>query len=112
MTQTIAIILRIATEHAPEFEALFAAEEIPIWEDFTSRGQFLEASLIRVVDGSERLKREGVQDYILHLVVADHEAHEEHDRDPRFRAFLEKAQQLQPEQPLVWFGQAIFERRA
>ncbi len=110
MTQTIAIILRIATEHAPEFEALFAAEEIPIWEDFTSRGLFLEASLVRVVGGDET--REGVQDYILHLVVADHEAHEEHDRDPRFTAFLAKARLLQPERPLVWFGQAIFERHA
>ncbi len=110
MTQTIAIILRIATEHTTEFEALFAAEEIPIWDDFTRRGLFLEASLVRVVGGDET--RDGVQDYILHLVVADQEAHEAHDRDPRFTAFLAKARLLQPERPLVWFGQALFERRA
>lgn len=107
--ETTAIILRIATEHTTKFEAMFEAEEIPIWDDFTSRGGFLEASLVRVVDGTE--KQNGVQDYILHIVAANHEAHEEHDRDPRFRAFLKKAQRLQPKEPLVWFGQAIFERR-
>ncbi len=46
------------------------------------------------------------------MVAADHEAHEEHDRDPRFRAFLAKAERLQPEPPLVWFGDSLFERRS
>ena len=107
-TETTAIVLRIAIEHSTEFEAMFEAEEIPIWDDFARRGRFPEASLVRAVGGSET--RSGVQDYILHVVAADHEAHEEHDRDSRFRAFLAKAQKLQPEEPLVWFGETIFER--
>ena len=80
-----------------------------IWDDFTRRGRFLEARLVRASGGSEQ--RGGVQDYILHIVAADHEAHEEHDRDPRFRAFLAKAERLQPAPPMVWFGDTIFERR-
>ena len=108
--ETTAIVLRIAADHAKDFEAMFEAEEIPIWDDFSRRGRFLDARLVRAVGGSEQ--RGSIQDYILHIVAADHEAHEEHDRDPRFRAFLAKAEKLQPEPPLVWFGDTIFERRS
>src|SRR5438309_1044637 len=86
--ETTAIVLRIPADHAMDFEAMFEAEEIPIWEDSSRRGRFLEARLVRAVGGSEQ--RGGIEDYILHIVAADHEAHEEHDRDPRFRAFLAK----------------------
>ncbi len=102
------IVLRIAADRSMEFESMFAAEEVPVWDDFTARGRFLEAKLIKVADGSE--VRDGIQDYLLHVVAVDHTAHEEHDRDPRFRAFLEKARKLQPHEPLVWFGEAIFAR--
>jgi hypothetical protein len=108
--ETTAIVLRIASNRATEFEAMFEAEEIPIWDDFTSRGRFLEARLVRVDGGSET--EAGIQDYILHIVAADHTAHAEHDADPRFNAFLARAQRLQPKGPLVWFGRTIFERRA
>jgi hypothetical protein len=108
--ESTAIVLRIAAERAKEFESMFEAEEIPIWDDFTRRGRFLEASLVRAAGGSEQ--RGGIQDYILHVVASDHEAHEEHDSDPRFQAFLAKAQRLQPEEPLVWFGDIMFERRS
>ena len=109
-TETTAIVLRIASNRASEFEAMFAAEEIPIWDDFMRRRRFLEARLVRSAGGSEQ--RDGIQDYILHIVAADHRAHEEHDSDPRFRAFLAKAEKLQPEPPLVWFGDTVFERRS
>ena len=69
--ETTAIVLRIAADHATDFEATFEAEEIPIWDDFTRRGRFLEARLVRASGGSEQ--RGGVQDYILHIVAADHE---------------------------------------
>ncbi len=88
---------------------MFESEEIPIWDDFTGRRRFLEARLVRVEGGSE--VRDGIQDYIVHIVAADHVAHEEDDRDPRFNAFLARAQRLQPVGPLVWFGRTIFERR-
>src|SRR2546427_12816452 len=86
--ETTAIVFGVAADQAPDFEARFDAEEIPIWDDFTRRGRFLEARLVRAIGGSEQ--RGGIQDYLLHVVAADPEAHEEHDRDPRFRAFLAK----------------------
>src|SRR3989442_14430178 len=107
--ETTAIVLRIAADRTTDFETMFEAEEIPIWDDFTRRGRFLEARLVRASGGSEQ--RGGVQDYLLHIVAADHEAHEEHDRDPRFRAFLAKAERPPPHPPLVWFGDTLFERR-
>jgi len=106
--QSIAIILRIAADRTAEFEAMFEAEEIPIWDDFTARGLFRECSLTRVTGGGET--PEGIQDYILHI-VATAEGHTAHDHDARFKSFLKRAEKLQPKQPLVWFGDPIFERR-
>src|SRR5256714_5305657 len=108
--ETTEIVLRISSARSAEFEAMFESEEMSIWDDFTRRGRFLEARLVRVDGGSE--VREGIQDYILHIVAADHTAHEEHDGDARFNAFLARAQRLQPIGPLVWYGRTIFERRA
>ena len=107
--QSIAIILRIATDRVTEFEAMFEAEEIPIWDDFVARGLFTECSLTRVTGGGEA--PEGVQDYVLHIVATE-KGHSAHDNDPRFKSFLKKAEELHPEQPLVWFGDPIFERHA
>lgn len=106
-TQTIAIILHIAADRAAEFEAIFEAEEVPIWADYTSRGLFLDCSLTRVTGGGE--EKEGVQDYILHIVTTP-EGHNQHDHDPRFASFLKQARQLQPTEPLVWFGDKVFGR--
>ena len=107
--QSIAIILRIASDRAAEFESMFEAEEIPIWDDFMARGLFSDCSLTRVTGGGQT--PEGIQDYILHIEATE-EGHTAHDHDPRFKAFLKRAQKLQPEEPLVWFGDPIFERRA
>lgn len=118
MSEVAAIIIRIAADRREEFEAMFAAEELPLWDEFTAAGLLLEASLTRVEGGSENPTQsygggpEGVQDYILHVVARDHDAHSRHDEDPRFRAFLEKAQKLQPLSPLVFFGTPLHERRA
>src|SRR2546425_5309383 len=109
MPEVTAIVLRIDTSRAQEFEALFEAEEVPIWDDFTAEGRFLEAMLIRCAGGSE--ERGGIVHYILHVVARDSQAHHQHDQDQRFQAFLEKARRLQPEPPLVWFGVPIQERR-
>ena len=105
--QSIAIILHIAADKTAEFEAMFEAEEIPIWDEFTARGLFRECSLTRVTGGP--VKRDGVEDYILHIVATE-EGHNAHDHDPRFASFLQKAQKLQPEEPHVWFGDKIFQR--
>src|ERR1700704_1051156 len=104
--QNIAIILRVASDRVGEFEAMFEAEEIPIWDDFTARGLFKDCSLTRVTGGGQT--PEGIQDYILHIVATE-EGHTAHDHDERFNKFLKEARKLQPQEPLVWFGEAIFE---
>ncbi len=106
----VGIVLRVAADRTAEFEAMFEAEEVPIWDDFTSRDRFLETQLIKVEGGSQA--PEGIQDYLLYVVAADEAAHHEHDHDPRFKDFLERALKVQPLEPLVWFGRALFERRA
>src|SRR2546427_9242676 len=105
--ETTAIVLRVAADHATDFEAMFDAEEIPIWDDFTRRGRFLEARLVRAIGGSEQ--RGGIQDYLLHIVAAGHEAHQEHDRDPPVPAVLAKAERVPPGPPVGWFGGTFFE---
>jgi hypothetical protein len=106
--QITGLTLRIAADRTPEFEARFEAEEVPVWDDFVARGRFRSARLVRVDGGSE--VTDGVQDYLLQIVAADAGAHSEHDRDPRFSAFLDWARTLQPKPPLVWFGRTVFER--
>ena len=104
------IVLRIAADRTAEFESMFEAEELPIWDDFTARGLFLDARLVTVRGGSE--VKDGVQDYLLQILAEDSRAHSAHDADPRFQSFLAKAMKLQPVEPLVWFGEAIFSRSA
>ena len=108
MAQANAIIARIRADAAEEFERLFEAEELPIWDEFVSDGTFLKARLARVEYGSE--EREDVVLYLIYAEVPGMAEHSAHDRDPRFNAFLEKARELQPESPSVFGGNVIFER--
>src|SRR2546426_12663032 len=78
--ETTAIVLRIAADHATDFEAMFDAEEIPIWDDFMRRGRFLEARLVRAIGGGEQ--RGGIQDYLPLVVAAGHQGPQEDDRHP------------------------------
>src|SRR3989442_8550847 len=97
--ETTAIVLRIAADHAKDFEAMFEAEEIPIWDDFARRGRFLAARLVRTNSGRE--PRGGTHAYLLPLLAAHHQAHQEHDRPPRFRALLPYTAKPHPQPPLV-----------
>jgi hypothetical protein len=108
MAQANAIIVRIRADAAEEFERLFEAEELPIWDEFVSDGTFLKARLARVEYGSE--ERGDVALYLIYAEVPGMAEHSAHDRDPRFGAFLEKARELQPEGPSVFGGNVIFER--
>lgn len=106
MTQTIGIILRFREDQADQFEDLFRAEVLPLWERFIAEGKFIEASLTPVEGGDQG--KQGVKDYILHVEVPGMAQHEEFDEHPRFLEFLPKARALQPEKPLVWFGTTLF----
>jgi hypothetical protein len=106
--QTNAIVVSIRTEQAEEFEALFAAEELPIWDEFHANGMLVSASLTRVAYGSQ--ERDGVQDYVILAVFHGMTGHTAHDQDDRFNAFLPKARAMQPSRPYVWGGTTIHAR--
>ena len=106
--QTNAIVVSIRSEQADEFEALFAAEELPIWDEFHANGTLVSASLTRVEYGSQ--ERDGVQDYVILAVFHGMSGHTAHDRDERFNAFLPKARAFQPSQPYVWGGTTVHAR--
>ena len=104
------IVLHIAADKTQEFEALFEREELPRWDDYTARGRFVEATLIRCRYSA--LQEKGIQDYVLQVITADENAHHEHDEDPGFKDYNERADAFQPEEPTVTFGDLVFERRA
>jgi hypothetical protein len=108
MAQANAIIIRIRSSEAQDFERLFEAEELPIWEEFSAAGKFLKARLARVEFGTET--RDDVVLYLIYAEVPSMAEHSEHDSDPRFEAFLEKARRFQPESPSVFGGSIIFQR--
>lgn len=104
------IVLHIAADKTKEFETLFEREELVRWDDYTARGRFVEARLIRCRYSA--LQGEGVQDYVLQVITADENAHHEHDEDQGFKDYNERADAFQPEDPTVAFGDLVFERRA
>jgi hypothetical protein len=106
--QANAIIVRIRASEAQEFERLFEAEELPVWDEFSAQGKFLAARLARVEYGTE--ERDDVALYLIYAEVPSMAEHSAHDRDRRFSAFLQKARQLQPEPPSVFGGDIIFQR--
>jgi hypothetical protein len=108
VAQANAIIIRIRATEAREFERLFEAEELPIWDEFSAEGKFLKARLARIQFGSE--ERDDVALYLIYAEVPGMAEHSAHDSDPRFTSFLQKARKLQPEPPSVFGGDIIFQR--
>jgi hypothetical protein len=106
-SQTIAIILRFDAERASEFEKMFEAEVLPLWHEFRAEGKFIGASLTPVQGGDE--EQPGIKAYILHVQVPSMAEHHEFDTNASFLNFLPKAQAMQPERPLVWFGDTLYE---
>jgi len=107
VSQTIAIILRFREESADEFESMFEREIVPLWREFKSSGRFVGASLTPVAGGSEM--KAGLRDYILHVEVPSMKEHQEFDAILDRMPFLKRAQAMQPEGPLVWFGDTRFQ---
>ena len=107
MTQTNAIILRFREDKADEFESLFKKEVLPLWREFKARGKIVSASLTPSRDGNQGKK--GVRDYILHVEVPSMAEHSEFDSSQAFMKFLPKAQAMQPEEPLIWLGNTLFQ---
>ena len=108
MAQANAIIIRIRANKAEEFERLFEAEELPLWDEYSEAGKFLKARLARIEYGTE--ERDDVVLYLIYAEVPSMAEHSEHDSDPRFNAFLQKAREFQPEPPSVFGGDILYQR--
>ena len=76
-----------------------------MWQEYKTQGKFLGASLSRIFDDH---MREGIQDYMIEVLVPGRREHDEFDEHPRFLAFLEKARGMQPEEPDVRLAEPVF----
>ena len=105
MSEMAVLVIKIRTEQAGDYERLFEDEELPRWRDYQQRGLFKSARIFRSAFGTE--ERDGVANYVI-VVESEGEGHHEHDNDPGFQAFNERADAFQPEDPFVFGGEPLF----
>ena len=101
----VGIVLNIDRDRVDEFEAGFREHELPIWEDYVSRGIMLHASLARMDITTQPVA--GAVQYLISVAFADDEGHHIHDSDPRFRAWNEIADTYQVAEPFVSGGKFV-----
>jgi hypothetical protein len=103
--ESIGIVLNIDRDKTAEFEQAFRENELPTWQDFHARGRMLVATLNRMDITTKPVQ--GAVQYLLLVVMADERGHHEHDNDPRFKAWNEKADAYQVAEPLVFGGGTV-----
>ncbi len=103
--ETIAVVLSVGKDQVAAFEQGFGDQELPIWQDFHGRGVMLSASLSKLDISSRPV--DGATQYLIVVVFATGEGHHEHDNDPRFAAWNEKADAFQIGEPLAFGGETI-----
>ena len=99
------IVLNIGRDRVEDFERGFRQHELPIWEDYVSRGIMLHASLTKMDISTQRV--EGAVQYLISVAFADGEGHHIHDADPRFQAWNEIADAFQIAPPIVTGGEVV-----
>src|SRR6266566_1472199 len=70
MSELDVIVIHIRAEQAPEYERLFAAQELPRWRDHKAQGAFLSARTSRDAFGTDN--RQNVAQYISPSRVSSH----------------------------------------
>ena len=103
--ETVGIVLNVGRDHMEDFERGFRQHELPIWDDYVSRGIMLHASLTKMEVSTQRV--EGAVQYLISVAFADSEGHHIHDDDPRFQAWNEIADTFQVAPPIVTGGEVI-----
>jgi hypothetical protein len=103
--ETAAIVLSVGQDLVEDFEEGFRRHELPIWQDFFARGIMVWASLQRMEISSRPV--EGAVQYLIVAVFATDEGHHEHDNDPRFQAWNERADVFQIAPALAFGGATI-----
>ncbi len=87
------------------FERGFREMEAPIWADLHARGVLTMATLSKL-DISTRATPGAIQ-YLVVAIFATDEGHHEHDSDPRFKAWNERADAYQSAEPFVFGGDTV-----
>jgi hypothetical protein len=105
MSEMAVLVIRIRKDQAADYEKLFEQEELPRWRDYNRRGRFKSARIFRSAFGSH--ESEDIANYVI-VVESEGEAHHEHDSDPGFQSFNQKADAFQPEDPFVFGGEPLF----
>jgi len=103
--ETIAVVLSVGHEHVATFEQGFRDQELPIWQDLIARGVLSRAYLTRMDISSREV--EGATQYLIVAVFATSEGHHEHDNDPRFAAWNERADAFQIAGAMAFGGETI-----
>jgi hypothetical protein len=103
--ETIVVVLSVGEDQVEAFEQGFRDRELPIWQDFHSRGVMLSASLSKLDISSRSVDR--ATQYLIVVVFATDEGHHEHDNDPRFNAWNKQADAYQVGEPLAFGGETI-----
>jgi hypothetical protein len=87
------------------FEAGFREHELPIWQDYQTRGIMLNAAIAKM-DISSVPRRDAVQ-YLIVVAFASGEGHHIHDSDPRFEAWNRIADQYQVGEGMAFGGETL-----
>jgi hypothetical protein len=103
--ETIAVVLSVGNEHVPAFESGFREQEVPIWQDLRARGVLTRASLTKMDISSRGV--DGATQYLIVAVFETGEGHHEHDNDPRFAAWNERADAFQIAPAMAFGGETI-----
>ncbi len=103
--EAVGIVLNISRDHIEDFESGFRQHELPIWEDYVSRGIMLNASLTKM--DISTLPVDGAVQYLISVAFATGEGHHIHDDDPRFQAWNEIAAAYHAAPPIVTGGEII-----
>ena len=103
--ETIAVVLSVKPDQVEAFEAGFRAHELPIWQDFGSRGVLSHARIAKMDISSVRRG-----DAVQYLIVVDFptgEGHHLHDSDPRFAAWNTLADAYQVGDGMAFGGETL-----
>ena len=103
--QTIGIVLNVGEDQTDAFERGFKEMEAPIWADLHARGLLTMATLTRLDISTKKVN--GAAQYLVVAIFSTDEGHHEHDNDPRFKAWNQRADAYQVQQPFVFGGNTI-----
>jgi hypothetical protein len=103
--ETIAVVLNVGDDRVDEFLDGFRSHELAVWQDLSSRGLLVRASISRLDISSRPVP--GSTQFLIVAVFATGEGHHEHDSHPGFQAWNKIADTYQVGEPLAFGGETV-----